>query len=54
MSGVFLVVRPSNIICLISNTIPQKADMLGTIVSPNKILFIWAVLKTPSSYKDHI
>ena len=39
----FLVVEPSKIIFLLYNTIPQKEDLillsiLGTIVSPNKIL----------------
>ena len=48
MSSVFLVVEPSKMIFLISNTIPQREDIiilsyfiLGTIVSPNKILRNW-------------
>ena len=43
MSNLFLVVEPSKITFLLYNTIPQKEDIillsiLGTIVSPNKIL----------------
>ena len=44
VSSVFLVVKPSKIILLVQNTISQKEDVillytiLGTIVSPNKIL----------------
>ena len=42
LSSAFLVVEPSKIIVLIKNTIPKKRilsySILGTIVSPNKIL----------------
>ena len=43
LSSVFLVVAPSNILFLIKNTIPQciSYSILGTIVSPNKILLYW-------------
>ena len=44
MSSVFLVVEPSKIIFLIYITIPKRRiesySVLGTIVSPNKILLI--------------